>query len=737
MPGSWVRVPPQLLHASGIVRTTHASLRSSLAVAALVGVALACRGEGPPPRPTVARVDVSATALTLKPGETRTLTASAVDARGNVLTTEPIRWASANPTIADVSSAGMVQGIAPGSTTLTARAGTATTSIAVQVERLRVARILFPSGTPDLVAGASTSFTALGIDAEGRDALGWLPQWSTDDPSIATVDANGVVLGVRGGTTTLRVRMDTATAAVELRVLGAIDLAVTGLTFVQVVQDDAGTVPMVRGGLPVAAIVYVTADARVSTRAWVRVRCSEGGVVRWEDSVRVDTPLGPAPLVDAPAAQFLMPNDRLGASQQCVAEADPAALLPDAARANNRFPRTGALEVQAITVPPLEISFIPIVLAADGGVTGNVTSSNLEQYLPTVRQLHPVGAINARVGQSFTTTTQFGGGGDAAWRSILRDLEAKRTLDGYRGHYYGVVRPGAGVTFVQYGGFGYVTGRTAMSIQVGWFNREESARELVAHELGHNFGRPHAPCGGAASPDMEYPYADAAIGVTGWDVFSVSATNPRAGIIPSAFKDLMSYCKPVWISDYTYRKVIAGREFLASVGRVQGGEAVLVRGELGDGATVVDPVFVVDAAPTGQAMQGVDLELLDAAGQVLVRHRAPLLAPDHGGFPSFVAAIAVAGGAERVAAVRVRGASGRVTERRLDAQRGPVPLEVRQAGTRTRITWDVRAAPQVLVRDEATGELLAIAGGGTVEVPRGASALRAAFSNGWRTRVVR
>ena len=64
------------------------------------------------------------------------------------------------------------------------------------------------------------------------------------------------------------------------------------------------------------------------------------------------------------------------------------------------------------------------------------------------------------------------------------------------------------------------------------------------HELGHNHGREHAPCG--VSGDANYPYNGGSIGVYGYDLLTGQLFSPNE------HADMMSYCDPTWISDYNF-----------------------------------------------------------------------------------------------------------------------------------------------------------------------------------------
>ncbi len=90
---------------------------------------------------------------------------------------------------------------------------------------------------------------------------------------------------------------------------------------------------------------------------------------------------------------------------------------------------------------------------------------------------------------------------------------------------------------------------------------------VLPHELGHLFGRFHSPCGVVDTlPWWDYPYPNGRISPVlegddtsyGFHIFSIPQTILDTGESPiygPETGDLMSYCWPVWPSDWTYEAI--------------------------------------------------------------------------------------------------------------------------------------------------------------------------------------
>ena len=137
--------------------------------------------------------------MTLKVGEEKASGAAFVPEISGTLT-----FTSADPTIATVDATGKVTGVAIGSTTVTVTDGTVSKTFTVNVVATPVTGIDLgdlESGVIIPVGGTKdTDITVTPADATDPSLT-----YTSSDPSIATVDADGTITGVAPGTVTITV----------------------------------------------------------------------------------------------------------------------------------------------------------------------------------------------------------------------------------------------------------------------------------------------------------------------------------------------------------------------------------------------------------------------------------------------------------------------------------------------------------------------------------------------------
>jgi hypothetical protein len=131
-----------------------------------------------------------------------------------------------------------------------------------------------------------------------------------------------------------------------------------------------------------------------------------------------------------------------------------------------------------------------------------------------------------------------GGGCGTGWNQLFNTIWNMRAASGTTDVYIGLLPPGVPTSGV----IGCGGGGVAIAYKDGG--------SVLAQEVGHAFGRAHAPCGNPGGPDPNYPtynsYPSGSIGEFGFDSSNSQVFNPATTF------DFMSYCGPVWVSPYTY-----------------------------------------------------------------------------------------------------------------------------------------------------------------------------------------
>ncbi|MCC6772774.1 MAG: Ig-like domain-containing protein [Gemmatimonadaceae bacterium] len=155
----------------------------------------------------VASVTVAPSSATIAQGEMLLLSLTARDSSGQVLGNRPATWSSSSSAIATVTSAGVVEGVAP---------GTAVVSAVVEGKTSRATIVVTPPAPPAvgqvvvslnstvLAPGQSTNAVARAYDEDGTLMSDVSFTFSSTDPGTATVSGDGRVRGVGAGSTIIK-----------------------------------------------------------------------------------------------------------------------------------------------------------------------------------------------------------------------------------------------------------------------------------------------------------------------------------------------------------------------------------------------------------------------------------------------------------------------------------------------------------------------------------------------------
>jgi hypothetical protein len=211
---------------------------------------------------------------------------------------------------------------------------------------------------------------------------------------------------------------------------------------------------------------------------------------------------------------------------------------------------------------------------------------------------------------------------------------------------------------------------------------------------------------------------------------------------PASSKDIMGYCDPRWISEYTYGAVMDYLSPPVPIVMSQTNQAVqpslLVWGHIRDGELVLEPAFQVNTRPSlprqpgpysieGRADDGSLLFALSFAPNEVADAREPQ--------QNFAFAIPLsAAGAARLSSIHLTGQGRAVAQLQAGVQPDSVQLKP-IAGGRLGLRWNAKAHPVVMVRDPQTGEVVSFARGGSVELPHSRRRFDLFMSNGVKSRI--
>ncbi len=298
-------------------------------------------------------------------------------------------------------------------------------------------------------------------------------------------------------------------------------------------------------------------------------------------------------------------------------------LAPDAPEATLVFPTDGsALPFHAdAAAPEIKINFVPVQYNADkSGRLPDTSVNQITRFHDTLYRMYPAAKITTTVAAPLPFSTVIDPGGPG-WDTLVQALIDRRAADNADDDVYYIALFETTGTFNEYcsngciGGVGLPEGavdpNSRVAVVAGY--PVQFASDTLNQELAHSMGREHAPCGNPDGIDPKFPYNDGKPGVWGYDVIKSSWVDPLGGV-----SDFMSYCHPIWVSDYTYSALYKQMRFVQKTKTQKSKlppQSMHVVRVLPDGSTR-DAGTMRVSAPS-QEVSSTRIELLDGSGGVV------------------------------------------------------------------------------------------------------------------------
>lgn len=187
------------------IRLRSGARAASAALVFMVGVGSACSGGGTEPGGGggVEAVNVAPATASVPLGSTLQLTAEALGADRSQITGRGIVWASADSSVASVTTEGVLTARKLGSVQIQAAVGGRSAYAFVSVVPRPVGAVAVSPAAASVAAGATTQLQAAVSDDRGAAVAGQAVIWRSSNDAVARVTSSGLVSGVAPGSATI------------------------------------------------------------------------------------------------------------------------------------------------------------------------------------------------------------------------------------------------------------------------------------------------------------------------------------------------------------------------------------------------------------------------------------------------------------------------------------------------------------------------------------------------------
>jgi hypothetical protein len=399
------------------------------------------------------------------------------------------------------------------------------------------------------------------------------------------------------------------------------DLMLSDVEFTQAVQDPQNTVPMVEGR---STLLRVYAQTVGTTQPLSNVRISVSATTIVSSEIMMGSPnafFTSVPLSYSRSSMdstinVSLPSEWTHGTIDLTVRLDPYNEVDELDETNNTITR----RITFHPVPPLDIMIVPVRYenVNNGIVYPAPTTDTISGW---ILRTYPVEKVNVR----FHAAINFKGNLSSyqGFLDLLNNVSDLKASEGQPSSviYYGLVPTTSGTSNWFYGGIagiGWVGSRSAVGV-----NLAGSASQIAAHEIGHNLGLWHSPCGSVdpSSLEADYPYPDGSIGQYGMNINSETAA---ATLVAPTAKDVMSYCSSKWISDYVYKKLFDAQVATRSQGSFQAAalrstatRGLMIRAQIAGDAVSLRPAYIIPGPTTTPEAGDYTVEVFAADGSLL------------------------------------------------------------------------------------------------------------------------
>lgn len=482
----------------------------------------------------------------------------------------------------------------------------------------------------------------------------------------------------------------------------SIDFSISHVEISQAVQKVDNSVPLVSGRSTLMRVFAVLATGDSPGNIIVSLTASRNAVPLGSvTSAQGSVPLSPSRGNFNSTFNLLLPSSWLSGDVVIVAKVDAGDSVSESDENNNTLQTAVSFNV----VPRLDVRIVPINYTHQGGTDpGGYPGQADDRIKDWISRAFPVDQVNA----SFRTPyLGFQGNLDqgSEWNRLLDDVSDLKLFDGAPSSqfYYGLVPIlNGGNQWFNSGiaGIGWIGYRAAVGLNLPSL---DGTGILAGHEIGHNMGRRHAPCG-VTGTDTSYPYAGASIGEYGIEIDGTTASL----LGPSNYVDMMSYCSPEWVSDYTYVALYNNQRAVGLTETRPSEHGLIVRARLDDGGFAsIKPVYALKHIPFEEPTYSrYQIHLLDNSGAILATRQAAVLeaTEDQVSSTAFYASFPIPDG--QVATIQLA-RLGEVMEQRQLATTAAAPASqviLREGNTTNSLAWGSPDTPAVVRYTADDGE---------------------------------